>query len=75
MTADDEGKNVISTSGDQVGRVISVKHGQAHVDPEPGLVDTVSTTLGGDDQPNEDTYRLNDEQIDTITDDEIRLRS
>ncbi|WP_435074423.1 hypothetical protein [Halorubrum sp. HHNYT27] len=52
-----------------------MKHGQAHVDPEPGLVDTVSTTLGGDDQPNEDTYRLNDEQIDTITDDEIRLRS
>jgi hypothetical protein len=31
--------------------------------------------LGWNDKTDEDAYRLDDDQIDTVTDDEIRLRS
>jgi hypothetical protein len=75
MTEDDVGKRVVTGSGEEVGRVVGFSGGSAHVNPDPELVDTVRTTLGWEDQSNEDTYRLNDEQVDTVTDDEIRLRS
>lgn len=75
MTEADVGKRVVSGSGEDVGRVVGFSGGSAHVDPHPELVDTVRTTLDWDDRPSEDTYRLNDEQVDTVTNDEIRLRS
>jgi hypothetical protein len=75
MTADDVGKRVVTGSGEEVGRVVGVSCGSAHVNPHPGLVGTVRTTLGWEEQSNEDTDRLNDAQVDTITDEEIRLRS
>jgi hypothetical protein len=75
MTEDDVGKRVVTGDGEEVGRVVGFGDGSAHVDPDPELVDTVGTTLGWGEQSNEDTYRLNDEQVDTVTDDEIRLRS
>lgn len=73
VTDDDEGKKVVRGT-DTVGRVVDVEHGTAYVDPDPGLTDTVKSKLGWGDA-DEDTYPLQDETIEEITDDEIRLRS
>lgn len=72
LTEDDEGKSVVSTDGDEVGRVMKVEHGTAHVEPDPGLTDTIKSKLGWGDG-DEDTYSLDSERIETVTDDEVRL--
>lgn len=74
LTDDDEGKPVVNTEGDKIGRVVEVRSGTAHVDPDPGLTDTIMSKLGWGDS-DEDTYRLESSTIDTITDDEIRIRT
>ena len=72
VTEDDEGKEVVH--GDQtVGRIVDVEHGTAHVDPDPGITDTIKSKLGWGDR-DEDTYPLQEDSIEEITDDEIRLR-
>ena len=71
ITEDDEGKPLMH-GNDEVGRVIDVEHGTAYVDPDPGITETVMSKLGWADH-DEDTYPLQEESIETITDDEIRL--
>ena len=73
ITDDDEGKHVVDAHGETVGIVTAVEHGTAHVDPDPGITDRIKTTLGWEER-DEDTYPLQEEAIDTVTDDEIRLR-
>ena len=68
-----EGKKVVH-GDDTVGRVVEVRHGTAYVDPDPGITDTVMSKLGWGDA-DEDTYPLQEETIEDVTDDEIRLRS
>jgi len=75
VTKDDIGKRVISGCGDEVGRVVGFDGGSAQISPNADGVDPGNTVLGRDGQSTKATYRLNDEQVDTITDDEIRLRS
>ena len=75
LTEDDVGKRVLSGCGDEVGRVVGFEGGSAQVSPNPDGVDPGKTALAGDDQSTKDTYRLNDEQVDAVTDEEIRLRS
>jgi hypothetical protein len=72
VTDDDEGKEVVRGT-DTVGRVVEVSHGTAHVDPDPGLTETVLSKLGWADR-DEDTYPLQEEAIDHVADDEIRLK-
>ena len=72
LTEGDEGKKVVNANGDPVGRVISVEHGKAHVDPDPGLTDTIRSKLGWGDA-DEDSYQLETTSIETVSDDEIRL--
>lgn len=72
-TESDEGKKVVR--GDKtVGRVVDVKHGTPYVDPDPGITDTLKSKLGWADA-DEDTYPLQDETIEEVTDDEIRIRT
>lgn len=73
ITDDDEGKKVVHES-ETVGRIVDVEHGTAHVDPDPGITDTISSKLGWGDR-DEDTYPLQEDSIDEITDDEVRLKS
>lgn len=73
LTEQDEGKQVVNSHGDKVGRVMSVEGGSAHVDPDPDLTDTVKSKLGWGDTHDEDTYRLDQDDIASVTDDEIRL--
>lgn len=73
ITENDEGKKVVR-GDDTVGRVVDVQHGTAYVDPDPSITDTMMSKLGWADA-DEETYPLQDETIEQITDDEIRLRS
>lgn len=72
LTESDEGKSVVNTNGDQVGRVMKVEHGRAHVEPDPGLADTIRSKLGWGDG-DEETYELDDSTIETVSDSEIHL--
>lgn len=72
LTAEDEGKDVVNASGDKIGRVVDVEHGTAHVDPDPGLTDSIMSKLGWA-ESDEETYQLDSSAIETVTDDEIRI--
>lgn len=73
ITEDDEGKEVVGPDGEEVGRIVDVEHGTAHVDPDPGIAETVMSKLGWGDR-DEDTYPLQEASVEAITDDEVRLR-
>lgn len=74
ITDDETGKPVVDSDGNQIGVVSAVEHGTAIVDPDPGITDKLLGKLGWDNSDEED-YPLQEARIDTITDDEIRLRS
>ena len=69
---DDIGKRVVNADGDEVGMVADVEHGTAHVEPDPGITDSIKATLGWSDS-GENTYPLQEEAVGRVTDDEIRL--
>ena len=73
LTDADQGKVVKNADSHEVGRVIEVKNGTAHVEPDPDLTDTIRSKLGWGGSDPDDTYRLDSSHIDTITGDEIRL--
>jgi hypothetical protein len=73
FSEDDQGKSVVM-GGEKVGMIQRVEGGKAYVDPDPNLTDRVKATLDWGDM-DEDTYPLQDDMVDTITDDEVRLRS
>lgn len=74
ITAEDEGKRVVDSNGEMIGRVSNVRDGKAFVDPDPGITGTIKSKLGWEDEDMED-YPLNEHEIESVTDDEIRLRS
>lgn len=65
----DEGKPVVYVSGNQIGEVIDVNDGAAFVDPHPSLAEKVMARLGVDED--EEYYRLHEDRIERITDDEV----
>lgn len=73
FTDDDEGKRVVNANGEEIGIVQDVSAGTVHVDPDPGITDTVKSKLGWGDS-DEETYRLDENNVESITDDEVRLQ-
>ncbi len=73
LTDADEGKNVVTADGDKIGMVSGVRGGRAYVDPDAGMTDRIKSMLGWEDV-DEDDYALEESEIDTVTDDEIRLK-
>ncbi|MDF9744201.1 PRC-barrel domain containing protein [Natrinema salsiterrestre] len=73
FTDNDEGKRVVNANGDEIGMVKTVSGGTAHIDPDPGMTDTIKSKLGWGDH-DEETYPLDDDDVESITDDEIRLQ-
>lgn len=73
ITEDDEGKRVVDSTGETVGRISSVQHGKAYVDPDPGITGTIMSKLGWDDEDMDD-YPLEEHEVEEVMDDEIRLR-
>nr|WP_049967544.1 hypothetical protein [Haloferax prahovense] len=74
VTEDDEGKRVVNSHGETIGMVSEVKNGTAYVDPDPGITDKIRSKLGWGDA-DKDNYVLKASRINTVTDDEIRLKS
>lgn len=75
ITEDDVGKTV-QYGDDTVGRVVDIRHETAYVDPDPGIVETISAKLGwADAEDEEGAYPLQEEAVERITDDAIRLRT
>lgn len=73
LTDDDEGKDVVM-DGEQIGIVAEVRDGRAYVNPDAGLTDKLKASLDwGDDT--EDTYALELDLVESVTDDEIRTRT
>ncbi|WP_313696174.1 PRC-barrel domain containing protein [Halorarum halobium] len=75
VTEDDVGKEVVYGE-DTVGRIVDVRHGTAYVDPDPGIVETISAKLGWADASDEEgAYPLQEETVARVTDDAVRLRT
>lgn len=71
----DEGKRVVNSSGETVGRIVEVRNGVAYVDPDPDILNTMKSKLGwGDATDDPDSYPLRMSDILEITDDEVRLQ-
>lgn len=68
----DEGKRVVNADGDEIGIVEHVEGSTVHINPDPGMTDTIRSKLGWGDS-DEETYELDESNVDSITDDEIRL--
>jgi hypothetical protein len=73
FTDDDEGKEVVNESGDEIGVVEAVEDGSAHVNPNPDILDSVSSKLGWG-EADEDTYRLDDGRVERITENQVVVR-
>lgn len=67
-----EGKTVVTADGTTVGTVVDADNATAHVEPDPGLTDEIAAELGWGDA-DEETYQLDNDAVETVTDDEIRL--
>ncbi|WP_435346478.1 PRC-barrel domain containing protein [Haloarchaeobius sp. HRN-SO-5] len=74
ITEEDEGKKVVNSAGDTVGVISGFRGGTAYVDPDPGLTDKLRARLGWE-HIDEDDYPLDETKVETVTDDEIRLKS
>ena len=73
LTEDDEGKRVVTTDGDEVGMISEVRGGTAYVEPDPGTFDSIKSKLGWGDA-GEDTYPIEADHVERVTDDEVHLR-
>ncbi|ELZ10336.1 hypothetical protein [Natrialba aegyptia] len=73
FTDDDVGKSVINAEGDEVGIIADVEHGTAHVEPDPGITDTIKAKLGWG--GTDDAYPLQESSVADVTADEVHLQS
>lgn len=73
ITEEDEGKSVVNSTGEKIGMVTGVKSGTAYVDPDPGITDSIRSKLGWSDI-DQDDFALQADRVETVTDDEIRLK-
>ncbi|QCS41866.1 hypothetical protein [Natrinema versiforme] len=76
LTVDDEGKRIVNTNGRAVGVVRDVDAGVAYVEPGPEMTDSIKSRLRRDRDVagGTETYQLDEDYIDEITGDEIRLQ-
>jgi len=72
FTDDDEGKRIVNADGDEIGIIETVERGSAYVNPDPGITDTIKSKLGWGDS-DEESYELAEPNVETVTDDEVRL--
>jgi len=72
LTAEDEGKVLVDTEGEELGVVTGVESNTAWVDPEPGLAHATLAAFGWADKDEED-YTVLGEAVATVTEEEVRL--
>lgn len=72
LTEADEGKRVVTESGDEVGVISEVRSGTAYVDPDPNAFESIKSKLGWGDR-DEDTYPLSGDDVTEVTEEKVRL--
>lgn len=72
ITPEDKGKRVVNRDGNTVGMVSAVEGERVYIDPNPGITDKIKSKLGWE-AVDEDDYAISERDIDTVTDDEVRL--
>lgn len=72
ISEDDEGKAVMNQDGETIGMVSSVRGDRMFVNPEPGITDKIKSKLGWEDV-GENDYVVRENDIETVTDDAVRL--
>jgi hypothetical protein len=72
LTNEDEGKHVINRDGEQVGVVSEVEGTRAHVEPDPGVTETIKSKLGWADT-DEEMYSIGESDVESINDQEVHL--
>lgn len=73
LSESDEGKRVVDDHGNEIGVISGFRGGKAYVDPDPGITDTIRSKLGWE-NIDDDDYPLDQADIHTITDDEVRVK-
>jgi hypothetical protein len=74
LSEEDSGKDVVASLGGTVGQIAQVRGGTAYVAPDPSITEATLSKLGWVYDPRMDTYRLETESVETITNEEVRLR-
>ncbi|WP_222918111.1 hypothetical protein [Natrinema sp. SYSU A 869] len=76
LTVDDEGKRVVNTNGKEIGVVQDVDAGVAYVEPGSEMTDSIKSRLRRerDIADGMENYQVDEDYIDEITADEIRLQ-
>lgn len=76
LTVDDEGKRVVDTNGREIGVVDEVEMGVAYVEPGVELPESIKSRLHRDRDVagGMERYQLDEDHVDEITDDEVRLQ-
>lgn len=74
LTDIDEGKRVVDQNDDTIGRVVEVEDGTARVDPDPNMADSIRSKLGWGEH-DEAEARLDSDQVEEVTSDEVRIGS
>ncbi|WP_049914700.1 hypothetical protein [Haloterrigena salina] len=70
LSEDDQGKDVVDETGEQIGIVAEVEGQTAYVDPEPGLTDRLKARMNWGGHDDED-YPIEASEINEITDREV----
>ena len=75
LTDGEIGKTVVDSTGDEVGMVTDVDDSGRlmYIDPEPGIAERIRAALDWG-SSNEDDYPVESEQIERITDEEVKLK-
>ena len=69
----DEGKTVVDADGDEIGEIDRVTGNKAFVTPNQSLSQSIRKRLGWEEE-GEETYELMHSEIDSFSDDEVRLK-
>ncbi|WP_256391242.1 hypothetical protein [Natronoarchaeum rubrum] len=72
-TGDDEGKDVIDASGELIGEVSEHRGDTLVVDADPSITDQIKSVLGWGET--DDVYRIDETEIDRISDNAVHVRT
>lgn len=73
FTPKEEGKDVVTADGEQIGTVQSVEGSKAHVKPAHDLNDSTRQRLGWTDMSDE-TYELESDHVEDFGERQIKLK-
>ncbi len=73
LSDDDVGKPVVNANGERIGTVATAEGDAVRVDPDTGLTETIKAALGWS-EPSTRSYVLDEDAVERVTDDEVRLK-